>query len=317
MDCAAPCCTILPLHDFTIQQYADLDYALYLLNFDRLELLWLEGTSWRVHYHASCTNLDASSSRCMVHGTANQPDVCKRFNPYNCSYKRIFSETKAPESTAVRVDRGRMLAIAEHMVFDGHRNLVVMPDCAALEPTLPPLTGPRLAPVPAATSANAASQSGTSRTFSQFADPCNGCQPYCCTHISFPHAPPRSVANVDHLRFCLGFPGVEVGVDSLGQWTVVVRSRCRHVMDSAASGHCGVMGQPSRPQVCTLYDGNMCGFRYQFGQASPPGFVRLTAENFPAWSSLFRFDAHGYVQHCPSLHELKQVVPNAATAPSR
>ncbi len=39
MNCeAAPCCTHLPLNSFKVTNLVELDHALYLLNFDRIEL---------------------------------------------------------------------------------------------------------------------------------------------------------------------------------------------------------------------------------------------------------------------------------------
>ena len=74
--CSAPCCTCLPLHDFVIQHFDHLDYALYLLNFAHIELALVNGSSWRVHYRQPCSRL-LPNGGCMLHGKSEKPMVCQ------------------------------------------------------------------------------------------------------------------------------------------------------------------------------------------------------------------------------------------------
>ena len=118
--CAAPCCTVLPLHDFAIQRMPDLDYAFYLLNFDRIELALLSDGRFRVHYHARCRNLDPETARCRVHGRPEQPVVCRKYDEHACFYRPSFSDAGLEQ--VVRLDRGRLEAWSAACRFDEHRN---------------------------------------------------------------------------------------------------------------------------------------------------------------------------------------------------
>ena len=72
-DCSAGCCVYVPLRDFLIRELTELDYARYLLNFDRIELTLHAGGLWRAHYVHPCSNLDPETLRCRVHGSPRQP----------------------------------------------------------------------------------------------------------------------------------------------------------------------------------------------------------------------------------------------------
>ena len=311
--CLAPCCTVLPLHDFQITRYSELDYALYLLNFDRIELNWLDNGSWRAHYRMPCHRIDPQTYRCTVHGTSDQPHICKRYSPYNCSYKPVFMGT---QSAHVRIDRGRMEALAAMLVFDGERNIVGWPDRQAAVAYLPPLApvdDPPAPPAPLLDQWEAAARhqrplSGMqARRYADFHRPCEDCAAYCCTHLVFPHAPPQSVANLDHLRFCMGFPGVEIGLSPAGEWVVIVRTTCRNLThDEHGAGRCGLYGAPGRPQICIDYDGAMCGYKMQFGRPRPERYLRMRFPQFDRLVELFHFDEDGYVIAAPDFNQIRQ-----------
>ena len=314
--CEATCCTFLPLHDFQITRYQELDYALYLLNFDRIELAWLEGGAWRVHYRMPCGHLDLETRRCTVHNTAAQPHVCKRYDPYNCFYKRIFQSPD--QAQYIRFDRGRLEALAAMLLFDGNRDLVGIPDREALLPHLPPLAPIDDPPAPAdpllARWEDAARRQQplpgmTARRYQDFDAPCTGCAAWCCTRLVFPHGTPASVGNLDHLRFCMGFPGVEIGINESNEWSIVVRTACRHlVRDEQGAGRCSVFGQPERPRICTGYDASLCGYKLQFGRPRPDRFLRLRLPQFETMVGLFHFDEDGYVVHRPDYGEIRHAV---------
>lgn len=305
---------MLPLHDFQITRLQELDYALYLLNFDRIEVAWLTGNAWRVHYRMPCGNLELPSRRCRVHGTPEQPAVCKSYDAYTCFYKRIFQSPEAPTPSYVRFDARRLRALADMMVFDGNREIVGMPDVSAAAAMLPPMApvfedGPPPPPTPMLDAWEAAARTGSGlaapqiRTFQDFDQPCAGCDAYCCTRLSFPHSTPANVSNLDHLRFLLGFPGIEIGVTDGDQWTVIVRTRCAHLTPDS---QCGLFGQALRPRVCSLYDAKLCAYKYQHGQPRPPQFLRLRRAQFEHAAALFRFDDNGYAVQRPSYAEIRQ-----------
>ncbi|MFT4978790.1 MAG: hypothetical protein ACI8S6_004700, partial [Myxococcota bacterium] len=113
--------------------------------------------------------------------------------------------------------------------------------------------------------------------------------------------------NLDHIRFCLGFPGVEVGVNENEEWTILLRTRCKNlVQDASGAGRCGIFGEPERPQVCSVYDASLCGYKYQFGQPRPDRFLRLRSSEFEVVSALFQLDDNGYVIRRPGYEEIRQ-----------
>ena len=117
--CAAPCCTVLPVYDFDVRGLPDIDYALYLCNFERIELAINEVGGWRVHYRAPCRQLDPVERRCTVHGSPDQPRVCQKYDAHACFYTSIFSAAGSPRM--VRMDRGRVLAWAAACAFGEDR----------------------------------------------------------------------------------------------------------------------------------------------------------------------------------------------------
>lgn len=315
--CDAPCCTYLPLHTFQLTRYENLDYAFYLLNFDRIELALMPGGQWRVMYRAPCRHLDRETHRCGVHGTTTQPEVCKRYSAYSCFYKRLFEN---PETMSyIRMDRGRLEAYAKMLVFNGHRDLVGYPELEAVRPYLPPLAEPEATqPVPsapklAAWKASVQQQAPLAalpaRPFSAFIDRCSRCEAWCCTRLSFPQKTPASIGTVDFIRYCLGFPGVEVSVDWQGEWTLAVRSTCRHrTVTEDGNGRCGVFGQPERPHVCAHYDGTLCGYRARYAHARPERMLRMEADEFSAFVALLQFDDDGQALEAPGLEEIRSAI---------
>ncbi len=313
--CAAPCCTVLPLYDFAVRSLPDLDYALYLLNFDRIELALMEDGQWRAHYRAPCRNLDLETRGCRVHSTPDQPAVCQKYDAQACFYRPIFSESGY--GRMVRMDRGRVEAWASGCRFNDLRELVAAPPHDGLLDWLPPMapvpdsaTPPELPPDPvmaawrALARGEATPEPAAARSWAELRQPCDGCAAWCCAHLSFPHGTPQNASQVDHLRFALGFPGVEVGVDAAGNWTLEVRTRCRHLVDTVSGGRCGVFGQEERPGVCRRYDAMSCAYRGRLSRPRPAGAARVTADAFDSVAAGFAFDAGGAVIRRPDLTEI-------------
>ena len=108
------------------------------------------------------------------------------------------------------------------------------------------------------------------RTWEQLQAPCAGCAAWCCIRLTFPHDTPVNASQLDHIRFCLGFPGVEATVDADGRWTIDVRTRCRHLVeDGAGQRRCGVYGQPERPSQCVRFDALSCAYRGRYAGPRP------------------------------------------------
>jgi len=310
----APCCVYLPLHKFPVNTMMDLDYARYLVNFDRIELGLSSDGEWRVHYRYPCRFLDRATFRCTVHDTDDQPDICKNFNPYSCWYRKSLRQPL--NDGYLRIDHPRMTWIVEHSEFDDDRNLIGVPSWASMVEAFAALpydeqrgddeamadeVFERWRRDVVAASPPPATPRGYA--FQELADPCTDCSAFCCTALSFPHRAPVTRASVDFLRFVLGFPGIEVGIGDTG-WTLIVRTRCRHL----AGNRCSIFATPERPLVCRFYDAHQCAYRLQFGESRAAGFVRMRFEEFPAVASTFSFDAHGRVLHAPTAEEIRTAI---------
>jgi hypothetical protein len=297
--CAAPCCTVLPVYDFDVRGLPDIDYALYLCNFERIELAINEVGGWRVHYRAPCRQLDPVERRCTVHGSPDQPRVCQKYDAHACFYTSIFSAAGSPRM--VRMDRGRVLAWAAACAFGEDRALVAAPDPTGLLGWLPPLAPVQPGPIPD----DGPHRTSHPRRWSELRAPCDACPAWCCQRLSFPHSRPENASQVDHLRFVLGFPGVEIQVDAHDAWSLVIRARCGHLLDEAGAGRCGIFGHPERPGVCQRFDALSCAYQERFSQARPPSVARFGFEAFPAVAETFVFGDGGHIVERPGFRELQ------------
>jgi Fe-S-cluster containining protein len=313
----SPCCTHLPLHRFQIRTLVDLDHALYLLNFERIELGLSPTGEWSVFYAYPCRFLDTrtpSNYLCTIHGHEMQPQICVHYSPYSCWYRKALSAD--PGADFLRIDRKRMEWIAERVELDDNRVIVSVPTWAELAEefaNMPlesePIAQPPPAPDPvfeqwledSAASPTRRARPAALRTYQEFLDPCTGCSATCCTTLVFPHGQPGTRRNLDYLQFALGFPGVELGITD-GDWQLIVKTRCRHL---TADNRCGVFGQPSRPTLCKYYDETSCTYVVSFGQPRPPGFLRVQLEQFYWLTETVGFAPDGTIVQMPATEELR------------
>jgi Fe-S-cluster containining protein len=276
--CQAPCCSYLPLHTFAVTTIRELDHALYLLNFPRIELGLSASGEWGVYYHYLCRFLDREEGRCLIYGDELRPSICAHYNPYSCWYKRVIGPNV--HESFLRIDRRRMSALLEYLTFDEDHALVGVPSWStmlSIFEKLPivedfdaldeddPIFQQWLYEAAYDTSVRSLGEPGFS--YASLANPCSGCGAYCCQFLVFPQAAPTTRVNLDYLQFVLGFPGVEIGVSD-GDWLVIVRTACRHL----SQNRCSIFGQPERPQICTFYDAHGCQYLAQFGVSRPNDF---------------------------------------------
>ncbi|HEX2851158.1 MAG TPA: hypothetical protein VHN98_11415 [Acidimicrobiales bacterium] len=315
--CAAYCCNRIRLHSFEVRTLHELDYAQYLLNFDDIELgIDAEG-HWSAYLLARCRML-SPEGRCTVHGTPAQPVVCVTYSEYDCWYRRALP---APGLTAehVRIDRRRLDAIVDAVRFDDERIIVEMPTGEALHSllaTLPlepdaPRTEWPVAPAPSAPSTSAADQGTGSRTaLAMLTDsPCDGCAAPCCSTVAFPLDVPTGVGGLDHIRYLLGFPGVEVAIAD-DAWSLVVHTRCRHLEGT----RCGVYGRPERPLTCERYDERTCWFKPTFGPPAAGTPVRIDASRLHGLLDAIAVDALGAIVAMPTVDTLRKVLDAAGAS---
>ena len=297
--CHTPCCTFLPLYDFQLTNHATLDYAIYLIGFSNIEFALVQNNLWRVHYRMRCSNLD-QDNRCVVHNTPEKPSVCRNYDPFQCFYVKTFGARENPAS--VRFDRPRFMLYAQALGFDANRNIVSYPDMNELLPHLPPFVEDNAEPIPI----DFAHQRENKRVREDFfADPCGDCSAYCCQSLSFPKGLVHSYAELDYLRFCLGFPGVELSVNSQMHWSVTIRTRCTQLGEDK---RCMLYGDDMRPQVCTLYDQNACAYRSRFSTQEHPQELRVHRDELLVIRKESSFLQSGEQAVLPSFEQIRTLL---------
>lgn len=302
--CDAGCCIYLPLKDLAITDYKSLDYAFYVLNFANIELALFAGGLWRAHLVRACSKLDVETRKCTVHETPEQPQVCKRYDPYFCTYKKTFH---SPDSeSSIRFDTARLKVFASLCVFDGHRQIVEQPSMETLLATLPPLDLTRINQEPPAPDSPQKNNKQTRKQFSDFQDPCAACPAWCCSSLVFPTAAPSSVGSLDYYKFFLNFPGTALTLSN-NEASLMIRADCQHlVRNEQGHGKCGVFGKAERPQVCRLYDEQTCGYKERFSAKESDRSITLSRSDFHKVQHLFEFDENGYLVHRPTLAEMNE-----------
>lgn len=312
-----PCCTHLPLQTFKITNMLELDHAVYALNFAHIELGLSASGDWNVYYKYPCRFLNRANFRCIVHDTPQQPQICRQYNPYSCWYKRVM--TQAVGQDYLPIDQQRMDFVLSQIVCDEFRNIIQVPAWETLVEVfqnLPPAPVP-MHPDPVEEDASLAAWrdavlnpdripvkgNSVTYTYTSLQEPCHECEAYCCQTLIFPHPVPRTASALDYFRFCLGFPGIELGLADDG-WQIVVKTTCRHLQNR----RCAIYGKTERPLLCKYYDAWKCTYRINFGLPKPPTFVRLRLEQFESLAECFQFDQYGDVMQIPSIETVREAV---------
>jgi hypothetical protein len=319
MTCStSPCCTYLLLRDFQLDTVLDVDYAQYLLNFDGIYLGLAKDRKMDVYLYQPCGYLDVPTGLCTVHSTPLQPAVCVHYNGHCCGYRSRMTVEVDPERPIL--NRARMDWLAEHMVFDDERRVTGGPqwdDILAAFETLPLERTPLAAPEPdpmieqwrsiALTAKSQRDEPSVHRyADAEVSDPCQSCSAWCCKKLVFNRGLPVNASQLEFLRYCLGFPGVEVGVAADG-WAVIVSTRCRHLYGD----RCSVFGSEERPLRCSYFDALSCSFRSHFGVPRPEEIVRVNRDQFGLVANSIVFDELGQVVAIPPVNVLRNLLEDA------
>lgn len=299
----APCCHLLQLQQLSVNKLTDLDLIAYYLNFENITAALTKDGNWTIYYRYPCTYLNQEDYSCTIHNTPQQPNICIHYNPYNCFYKTAHLAKTQTGGAVIWMNRARMQHLMDLMLYDESRQLVQLPEdvdvFAELEAI--PYQDPELVEVsedPVRTAWKKQIQAGevpvpqpVNRTFEEIQNPCKGCAAHCCTNLLFVQGLPVNFSNLDYYKYCLGFPGVELGISDT-QWTLIVKTKCRHL---DADNQCGIYGQPERPLVCKYYDAGSCTYKVGFGQERPQGYMRVGYEEYNWLLETYRFDDAGNI----------------------
>ncbi len=311
-NCSAPCCSYLPLHTFNISNIRELDHALYLLNFPRIEL-GLSGTGeWGVYYRYPCRFLNRENGQCTIYGDELRPSICATYSPYSCWYKRVIGPNV--HQTFLRINKDRMDVLLEKLIFDEDLNLVSIPDWPTIISLFEKL------PISknynedfgeedsvfdrwlyeAAYSTSEKPVAEETHSYLSLINPCTDCGAFCCKYLVFPQSVPTTRVTLDYLQFVLGFPGLEIGISD-GAWFIILQARCQHLRENK----CSIFGKPERPHICTFYDAHGCQYVAQFGVPRPNDFMRIKLEQFFWLVETIGFDMHGNINHIPTTEEIR------------
>lgn len=326
---------MLPIGTMPLRTFRDVDEIRFLLNFDRIRV-FLAGTGrWHIYYDTACRELDPETYGCRVHGTLDQPEICRSYDPFHCLYRPAFDLGLA--GPVIEIDDTRLALLLEAVGFDDERRIVDLPSwpwvlanlgASPLDRSIPPRpTTAQPAPTDAAGPPEAGEWrrggAGAARRRFRWRDPeirtpCVTCAQYCCTSVTFPTTTPETARDVDYLNFLLGFEGVEVLVED-DAWDLTVATRCRHL---SPDGRCRIFGQPERPVTCALQPALGCPTRARVaGEAETERAARLDRAT---WARLLeegavRFDEHRRIVDRPtrrSLLGLPPAPPGAAAQPA-
>jgi len=124
-DCSAPCCRYIVIPHPTPVRWMDLDFIRYVLGFPGTEAMISEDGRWSLLITSTCRKLDTATSRCLVHGTPEQPRTCVYFNPHHCWYKRNFFHE--PPVDFMRLDLERFEQMLTLLQFDQNGEMVHWP----------------------------------------------------------------------------------------------------------------------------------------------------------------------------------------------
>jgi hypothetical protein len=313
MSCTtSPCCTYLPLTTFTVGNLSELDYAVYVLNFESIELGVANNGDWSVYYRHPCRFLDQGNFKCTLHDKLEQPHICVRYNPYQCWYKRTL--TNSVTAQYIRLDELRLKHLVSRIRFNEYGDIVESPNWEQLVNDLsdPAFSEPSQGHTgqisehteteddnqyPAVVKEDIQSKVWS---YEELQNPCKDCQAYCCRMLYFPQYQPVDTSGLDYLKFCLGFRGVVLGI-SVDGWSLIVNTRCRHLADS----RCMLFGKQERPLVCKYYDEWKCSYKLQFLQPQRTGFLLLELEQFNVAIDLIKFDSNGTITHIPLIEEMR------------
>lgn len=314
----APCCTHLPLHTFKMTNVIELDHALYLLNFHHIELGVSASGEWSVYYSYPCRYLNRKNMQCTVHNTAQQPQICVHYNPYNCWYKRAFFAGESEEF--VRIDLARMQFLLNHIEFNEQRQITSVPAWEDLISLMQQFADHQKEPPPEPTYEDEAfsawetavlhptdtpptNGNGQYYAHEQLTSPCTGCAAHCCKTLIFPQGAPVHISNLDYYRFCLGFPGIELGIAD-DAWSLIVKTTCRHLQDNK----CSIYDQPERPLICKYYDAWKCTYKPQFSLPRPLGLLRVRLEQHQWLTNCFQYDQSGNITAVPPMAEIRAAI---------
>jgi hypothetical protein len=338
-----PCCSALPVRRLSVETRSDLLFVRSLLVRRGVEVGLYDSGSWMLYFWGGCEHLDRRSGKCRVHGGNEQPLVCRRYSPHECWYRRVF--LPGTGRTFLRLDLRRFDFVLSRVTFDEDGEIYGVPDwdtmvegmaSLPLVPVLPAAsehlthpvrpahpahpTHPAQAAVglrsgrPAESSSAGHAPSPTLLPASAAGPPTlsvrSGLDP--CRVLWFPLRAPDTWADLDMLRFRLGFRGVELVLGEQA-WGLLLHAEC----SGSGSPWCPRTGTPiAQPAgeaegVPTCLYG--CAAPARLLEEPPARFLRLDGRDFDRFLAAVYGSAEpgGYL---PSLARVRRILARSVPA---
>ncbi len=288
------CCWYAKLESLPTRSAFDFDYMRYLLNFADLEIMLQPKANWSLYLRRPCSKMDPESRKCTIRGTQAHPKVCTHYDPHNCWYKRTLSGEQRRH--AVRLDHRRLAKVLELVQIDEYGDAASVPSYEQVRNHLGDSYGRE----------GADHSFDDSVPFSSLEDsepvridqsPCQTCPAACCRTVRIAKKTPVSFGEFDYFRYITGFPGVSVAIDERGQWSLIVRTTCRHL--DPTHNNCRNYGSPERPRRCEHLDEWRCRARRDLVTSPERLAILPDAEAVGEVIEATTFDAEGKVTSSP------------------
>jgi hypothetical protein len=151
-----------------------------------------------VYYLSPCRFLNPLDSKCLIHASDRQPEVCKAYSPVRCWYKQVFVDGGSTDF--IRFNAARFSALAELIGFDDAGELERAPSWEDMKGRIEtiPITEHRPEETP----------------IEHYA-------PLEPDGLLVPLRMPRNRRDIDFVRFRLGFHGMRLGMSTAG-WALLI-----------------------------------------------------------------------------------------------
>jgi hypothetical protein len=130
-NCEPSCCKMLLIPYQTPQTFMDLDYIGYMLGFPGISMIISQSGTWQVQVEQNCRHLNTKDNTCVLHNTPHKPKTCVFFNPYNCFYKRNFSN--GHPSSITRINAHSFEILISKITLDEVGNITSVPSQEEIE----------------------------------------------------------------------------------------------------------------------------------------------------------------------------------------
>jgi Fe-S-cluster containining protein len=146
-------------------------------------------------------------------------------------------------------------------------------------------------------------------------NPCEGCPAPCCQMQVLPWVPPKNLMGIDHILFCLQFPGTEFIVSEAGEFSIVKWAMCSLFNEKKCI--CSVHSTPKQPLTCVHFNPYQCWYKRNFVDVvMSPNIYRLNLERYAVWVKKIEFNDDHTITAFPSFQEAQELLKDIPIEPT-